>query len=164
MFLFTKSYFFERMSLPGGLADYVSEFLVQFYYYPLFGALIVAALLLSIQLLTYQLFKKFGDKDVAYISSFVPVILVWHYIGNESVLLSFVVAVTESLGFNLGYVNIKNNAAIFNKGYDCKGYPGVSMTAEIIFLCGKGLLFYHPFRHLAAGEGNGKVVHARSAR
>ena len=41
----------------------------------------------------------------------------------------------EKLNFGqLSY--IKNNVAIFNKGYDCKGYPGVSMTAEIIFLCG----------------------------
>lgn len=40
----------------------------------------------------------------------------------------------ETLNFGqLSY--IKNNVAIFNKGYDCKGYPGVSMTAEIIFLC-----------------------------
>ena len=109
MFLFTKSYFMERMSLPGGLADYVSEFLVQFYYYPLFGALIVAALLLGIQLIAYQLIKKLGDQDVAYILSFVPVMFVWHYMGNESVLLSFVVAVLASLGFNFGYVNIKNN-------------------------------------------------------
>ena len=39
---------------------------------------------------------------------------------------------------NFGQLNyIKNNTAIFNKGYNCKGYPGVSMTAEIIFLCGK---------------------------
>ena len=39
---------------------------------------------------------------------------------------------------NFGQLNyIHNNVAVFNKGYDCKGYPGVSMTAEIIFLCGK---------------------------
>ena len=39
---------------------------------------------------------------------------------------------------NFGQLShIENNVAIFNKGYDCKGYPGVSMTAEIIFLCGK---------------------------
>ena len=37
---------------------------------------------------------------------------------------------------NFGQLNyIKNNVAVFNRGYDCKGYPGVSLTAEIIFLC-----------------------------
>ena len=31
MFLFDTGYFLERIVLPGGLADYISEFLVQFY-------------------------------------------------------------------------------------------------------------------------------------
>jgi len=140
MFLFTKSYFMERMSLPGGLADYVSEFLVQFYYYPLFGALIVAALLLGIQLIAYQLIKRLGDQDVAYISSFVPVIFVWHYMGNESVLLSFVVAVLASLGFNLGYVNIKNN--VVKMAYSTAGVAlfyylfGAMAFASVLFIIG----------------------------
>ena len=43
---------------------------------------------------------------------------------------------------NFGQLSyIKNNVAIFNKGYDCKGYPGVSLTAEIIFLCGNKDIF-----------------------
>lgn len=140
MFLFTKSYFMERMSLPGGLADYVSEFLVQFYYYPLFGALIVAALLLGIQLIAYQLIKRLGDQDVAYILSFVPVIFVWHYMGNESVLLSFVVAVLASLGFNLGYVNIKNN--VVKMAYSTAGVAlfyylfGAMAFAAVLFIIG----------------------------
>ena len=36
---------------------------------------------------------------------------------------------------------IKNNVAYFNQGYDCKGYPGVSLSAEIIFLCGQKNIF-----------------------
>ena len=47
-------------------------------------------------------------------------------------------SVTKFDNLNFGQLHyIKNNVAIFNKGYDCKGYPGVSMTAEIIFLCDK---------------------------
>ena len=43
---------------------------------------------------------------------------------------------------NFGQLSyIKNNVAYFNQGYDCKGYPGVSLTAEIIFLCGKTNVF-----------------------
>ena len=119
MFLTTKNYFLERMSLPGGLADYVSEFLVQFYYFPLFGALIVAALLLVIQMLTWRLMVCFSAKDFAYVFSFLPSIFVWQYMGNESVLLSFLVAVTASLGFNFGYVSIKNN--VFKIVYSTAG-------------------------------------------
>ena len=49
MFLFDTNYFVERIILPGGLADYVSEFLVQFYYVPTLGAAIIAMLLMGIQ-------------------------------------------------------------------------------------------------------------------
>ena len=140
MFLFTKSYFLERMSLPGGLADYISEFLVQFYYFPLFGAIIVSALLLGVQLITYKIIKTLGDKDTAYILSFVPVMFVWHYMGNESVLLSFVVAVLASLGFNFGYVNIKNN--IIKMAYSTAGVAlfyylfGAIAFASVLFIIG----------------------------
>ena len=32
LFLFDTGYFVERISVPGGLADWLGEFLVQFYY------------------------------------------------------------------------------------------------------------------------------------
>ena len=32
LFLWTGDYFWERVSLPGGLADWLGEFIVQFYY------------------------------------------------------------------------------------------------------------------------------------
>ena len=41
LWLTTGDYFRERMTVPGGLADYVSEFLVQFYYVPWLGALLI---------------------------------------------------------------------------------------------------------------------------
>ena len=48
----------------------------------------------------------------------------------------------KNTNLNFGQLSyIKNNVALFNNGYDCKGYPGVSLTAEIIFLCGKINLF-----------------------
>ena len=33
LFLFSWDYFVQRVVLPGGLADWIGEFLVQFYYY-----------------------------------------------------------------------------------------------------------------------------------
>ena len=41
LFLTTTDYFILRMAVPGGLADYVSEFIVQFYYVPWLGALLI---------------------------------------------------------------------------------------------------------------------------
>ena len=59
MFLFDTNYFLERIVLPGGLADYISEFLVQFYYMPVLGGVIIALLLIGIQAVVWGLKKHY---------------------------------------------------------------------------------------------------------
>lgn len=62
MFLFDTDYLVGRLVLPGGLADYVSEFLTQFYYLYVVGACIIALLLVGIQRTTWGLMRQFGAK------------------------------------------------------------------------------------------------------
>ena len=99
MFLFDVNYFLERIVLPGGLADYISEFLVQFYYMPVLGGAIIALLLMSIQTTSWGLMKQYGMKSVfpGYLLSFVPSIVLWCAMGDQNLLLSFVVALTGAL-------------------------------------------------------------------
>ena len=99
MFLFDTNYFLERIVLPGGLADYISEFLVQFYYMPVLGGTIIALLLMSIQAISWGLMKQYGMKSVfpGYLLSFVPSIVLWCAMGDQNLLLSFVVALTGAL-------------------------------------------------------------------
>ena len=99
MFLFDIGYFLERIVLPGGLADYISEFLVQFYYMPVLGGAIIALLLMSIQAISWGLMKQYGMKSVfpGYLLSFVPSIVLWCAMGDQNLLLSFVVALTGAL-------------------------------------------------------------------
>lgn len=99
MFLFDIGYFLERIVLPGGLADYISEFLVQFYYMPVLGGTIIALLLMSIQAISWGLMKQFGMKAVfpGYLLSFVPSIVLWCAMGDQNLLLSFVVALSGAL-------------------------------------------------------------------
>lgn len=99
MFLFDIGYFLERIVLPGGLADYISEFLVQFYYMPVLGGTIIALLLMSIQAISWGLMKQYGMKSVfpGYLLSFVPSIVLWCAMGDQNVLLSFVVALFGAL-------------------------------------------------------------------
>ena len=99
MFLFDTNYFLERIVLPGGLADYISEFLVQFYYMPVLGGTIIALLLMSIQAISWGLMKQFGMKAVfpGYLLSFVPSIVLWCAMGDQNLLLSFVVALSGAL-------------------------------------------------------------------
>ena len=99
MFLFDTGYFLERIVLPGGLADYISEFLVQFYYMPVLGGAIIALLLMSIQAVVWGLMKQYGAKHdfPGYLLSFLPSIALWCAMGDQNILLSFVVALWGAL-------------------------------------------------------------------
>lgn len=99
MFLFDTGYFLERIVLPGGLADYISEFLVQFYYMPVLGGAIIALLLMGIQTAAWGLMKQYGARHdfPGYLLSFLPSIALWCAMGDQNVLLSFVVALFGAL-------------------------------------------------------------------
>ena len=99
MFLFDTGYFLERIVLPGGLADYISEFLVQFYYMPVLGGVIIALLLMGIQAAVWGLMKQYGARHdfPGYLLSFLPSIALWCAMGDQNVLLSFVVALFGAL-------------------------------------------------------------------
>lgn len=87
LFLWTTDYFWERVSVAGGFADWVGEFITQFYYYPWIGAALLAILYVLLQRLVARLLPS-----SLYLMSFVPVVLVWWHMGNVSVLLSYLVA------------------------------------------------------------------------
>ena len=99
MFLFDTGYFLECIVLPGGLADYISEFLVQFYYMPVLGGAIIALLLMGIQAAVWGLMKQYGARHdfPGYLLSFLPSIALWCAMGDQNVLLSFVVALFGAL-------------------------------------------------------------------
>lgn len=99
MFLFDSGYFLERIVLPGGLADYISEFLVQFYYMPVLGGVFIALLLMGIQAAVWGLMKQYGARHdfPGYLLSFLPGIALWCAMGDQNVLLSFVVALFGAL-------------------------------------------------------------------
>jgi len=85
LFLYTCPYLAERLSVAGGLADYVSEFLTQFYYHTWVGALILAALFVAFQVLVSRISK-------IYALSFAPALALLVYMGDIYVLPSFLVA------------------------------------------------------------------------
>ena len=99
MFLFDTGYFLERIVLPGGLADYISEFLVQFYYMPVLGGAFIGLLLIGIQTAVWGLMKQYGARHdfPGYLLSFLPSIALWCAMGDQNILLSFVVALFGAL-------------------------------------------------------------------
>ena len=108
LFLWTGDYFLERVSLPGGFADWLGEFIVQFYYVEWLGALLLALLFVALQRLTLRLLTH-GDSHrvirlrlltlgtVPMCLSLVPVALLLWLMGDINVLLSLPVAIILSL-------------------------------------------------------------------
>lgn len=102
LFLFTCDYFFRDISVVGGLADYVAESIVQFYYIPWIGAMMLGILYGTMQWLVWKVFYRFGG---SYVLSFLPpLLLLWH-MGDINAMLSLPVALTLVLAL---FVLIRN--------------------------------------------------------
>ncbi|MBQ6878765.1 MAG: hypothetical protein IJN52_01000 [Bacteroidales bacterium] len=88
LFLFTWDYFLERMSVSGGLADYIAEFITQFSYIPCLGEILLAILLTVFQRSIAMTF----DRSEWYALSFVAPVMMLVYMSDIYVMLSFLVA------------------------------------------------------------------------
>ena len=105
LFLWTWDYFVERISLPGGFADWLGEFIVQFYYIECLGALLLALLFVVLQRLTLRLLTHGDSPHVLFRTqgtvpmclSLVPVVLILWLMGDINVLLSLPVAIVMAL-------------------------------------------------------------------
>lgn len=94
LFLFTWDYFRERMALPGGFADWLSEFLVQLFYLRWAGALVLSLLAVLLQRAVWRAawcVNRQGDRNL-YALSFLPSLLMLVHMGNMEVLVSYPVA------------------------------------------------------------------------
>ncbi len=99
LFLLTGDYLLSAMKSPGGLADYISEFLTQFYYIPWAGALMVAIVLTALQALLGACCAKAGQKagTVLWIASALPSIYLIRLMSDENLLLSYPVALVIAM-------------------------------------------------------------------
>ena len=110
LFLFTPSYFTERISVPGGLADYVAEFITQFYYVYALGAILLALVFFCLQRLTWVLMHRSGVSQSWYLLSFIPTMALWALMGNENVLLSFSIALLGMEELMLHYIIVRDHS------------------------------------------------------
>lgn len=72
MFLFTSYYFTQMVGEPGGLANYLGEFIVQFFAYPYVGAFVTALLLTGVALLTALICKRIAPATPLYFLYLLP--------------------------------------------------------------------------------------------
>lgn len=110
LFLFTPSYFTERISVPGGLADYAAEFITQFYYVYAIGAILLALVFFCLQRLTWVLMRRSGMSQSWYLLSFIPAVALWALMGNENVLLSFAIALLGMEELMFHYIIVRDHS------------------------------------------------------
>ncbi|MBQ8502257.1 MAG: hypothetical protein IJ494_08225 [Bacteroides sp.] len=97
LFLYDADYWWQRVAVPGGVCDYLAEFLTQYYFHPLGGAAILAVLLMLLQRITWWQMRKWGTHEAYYPFSLVPALMVWAFLCSENALLSFPLAVCSAL-------------------------------------------------------------------
>ena len=107
LFLFDSDYFCSRMAEPGGFARYVAEFLVQFYNGVAIGAAILALLYMLVQRLMWRLMRS----ESHYALSFIPVVMLWYAMGDESVMLTYGVALVMAMAAGLAWIKWFENRA-----------------------------------------------------
>lgn len=93
LFVYSTSFFLDKISQPGGLLLYITGFLTQFLYYPWLGALIITGLLLFIRWLVY---KSFDFNKKYFVLSYIPSFLLLIAMTNVGRSL-YVVAHIESV-------------------------------------------------------------------
>jgi hypothetical protein len=104
LFLFTKSYFIETCSRPGGFCNYAGRFFTQFYISSFVGALLVSCFLTGIQQLVYAIARRFrkGESNSPQHSaglflSFLPALFYWYLFCDENSQTGGIVALLLTL-------------------------------------------------------------------
>ena len=99
LFLFTSEYLTERLSIAGGFADYISEFLVQFFFYIGTGAAIIGMVLAVMQLLLCTVIKKQHENwnVLPLLIAVIVTLLMWAHLMDENAMLSYPIAIILSL-------------------------------------------------------------------
>lgn len=113
MFLFYKIYLKEFLLYPGGPAELITQFFLQFFYFNLLGALVIAAVSLSILIIVYKLIEKIEHSEYSLIISFLPVIFLLIIQNDYDFPLLITFKYFLALIFFFSYVKIPHRHKIF---------------------------------------------------
>ena len=113
LFLFTEAYFKEEVA-SAGILSYLTDFLIQFFYYPALGYTLLALLIASVYLLTQSIIcKLFGKEDFLLLSVIPSLILFFHTIDATNNLIPIMATVLSLSGANLLLMIFRHNLPLF---------------------------------------------------
>lgn len=108
LFEFTWRYFVDVISVPGGAADWLGRFLTQFFLYSGVGAVVYAALLVLVQVLTFLSCRN--RSAACCLLSFLPAVALWIFHLDENALLSADITIILSLAAFLALSCIRSES------------------------------------------------------
>lgn len=135
LFQTDSDYFLSHLTQKGGIAVYISEFLIQFYNNYWIGAFILAIEFVLIQWLTLKILvninKAWSIKNsyLIYVVSLIPMLIIWLVLGDINVMHSLIIAVIIALSLILLLISI-----VRHNIYRCIG--AVFAVAIYIWLAG----------------------------
>ena len=113
IFLFYKPYLKEFFFYPGGPADLITQFFLQFFKFNLFGAFFVSSLTVSIFIVIYKFIKRIGDSKFSLILSFLPVCFLLVVQNNYNFPMVITLKCLLALVFFLIYIKISDRQKTF---------------------------------------------------
>lgn len=113
----TWSYWTGKVSLPGGLASWLSEWLLQFYIVPYAGPAITAGLLVSAGLITDIIIRRIAPRNELFLLPLLPLMLLMFIHFDFNYLLSGTIAFVFLLLFLLFYLFIGTDTYRFLAGW-----------------------------------------------
>ncbi len=104
LFLFDSTFFNQFLQYPGGLIDYASAFLSQFFIYPWLGAFIITLLAGGLYFLTYRIIRSLCDFPNSFLVPFIPVLLILVLHSDYAHPLSVDLGLLFALGFFILFI------------------------------------------------------------
>jgi hypothetical protein len=116
LFLLSRDFFLNKLSLPGGLAGWIGGFLTQFYLVPFAGPFIIVLLLYLMQRMTRIILVKINSNPAFFILSFIPALNGALVLCDEFYPLSGIIGLNLALMAGALYVSISNKNRRFFSG------------------------------------------------
>jgi hypothetical protein len=113
VFLFEKNFLFKHLSHPGGITEYLSQFLSQFYYFPWLGALIVTLIVWLITYITGKIIISLGLKRNVLLLQLIPAITLIFLHGKYEYKLESSLVLLFSLTTFLYYLRVSGLKFIY---------------------------------------------------
>ncbi len=139
LFRFDWNYLHNFLIKPGGLTEYIGDFLIQFYVYPLIGAFIITIAGIAVYILTRYIFRKYRITGPIWL--YIPALLLIVLQNDYMFDIGYVLGLLFVLTFFAIYISLRIRIIRFTIGL--VGWVFLYMTAGEFALLATLICFIH---------------------